>query len=110
MHQAGSVREARSWISYGGSGPGASPGAAQRRPAALRKRDQAGSDAGQSAGSVHRYPENPGGRLQRPQHQNANAARESQTETGQSELSNMVLDWVLCVVCPGRVAVLLRRT
>lgn len=81
VHQAGSAGEAGPRISHGGSGPGASPRAAQRRPPALRKHHQDHSDSGQSAGSVHGDPEDPGGRLQRSQPQNATAERESEKRT-----------------------------
>ena len=77
VHEAGSFRETGSWFSDRGSGSGASAGASEGRPAALRSHDQARPDAGQSAHSVLRYPEDTGGRLRRSQRQNTNAARES---------------------------------
>lgn len=77
VHSAGAGGEAGPRLPHRRSGPGAPTGASQRRSATLRKRHQARSDAGQSAGAVHRDPEDPGGSLQRAQRQNAGAARES---------------------------------
>lgn len=97
VYQAGSVREARARISYGGSPTRASSGGAQRRPTTLRKHHQAGSDAGQSARSVYSYPEDPGRRLQRAQHQNTNAACESQNN-GRSHHRTVSVAHAFCSV------------